>query len=80
MAISLRKYSLILEPRTLNADNEAKEATVKAVAEHFSVEEQELRDVIQDKPNSMYEHLDALRELSGDIVESFKKKMNEKDS
>lgn len=80
MAISLRKYNLVLEPRTLNADDIMKEATLEAIAGHFSIDQQQLRDVVKDKPDSMYERFDDLKELDTDVVESFKKKMNEKGS
>ena len=80
MAISLRKYNLVLEPRTLNTDEEIKQATLEAVAEHFSADQQQLRDAVKDKPDSMYERFDGLKELDADKVESFKEKMKEKDS
>lgn len=80
MAISLRKYNLVLEPRTLNTDEEIKEATLKAVAEHFAADQQQLRDAVKNKPDSMYERFDGLKELDADKVESFQEKMNEKDS
>lgn len=77
MAISLRKYNLVLEPRTLNADKEQMDPTIKAVVEHFSADEQQLRDAVKDKPDSMYERFDNLKELDVDKVESFQKKMKE---
>lgn len=80
MALSLRKYNLVLEPRTLNTDDKAKEATVQAIAEHFSVDAQELRDAIANKPDSLYERFEDLKKLSNEVVDSFKEKMKEKDS
>lgn len=80
MAISLRKYNLVLEPRTLNTDEEIKQATLEAVAEHFAADQQQLRDAVKDKPDSMYERFDDLKELDADKVESFQEKMKEKDS
>lgn len=77
LAVSVRKYNLVLEPRTLLTDEEKKTATVNAVAEHFSIDRQELENVIANKPNSMYEHLDKLKELTSDTVEAFREKMKE---
>ena len=37
MAVSVRKYNLVLEPRTLAEDAEKKTATVEAIASYFSV-------------------------------------------
>ena len=81
MAISLRKYNLVLEPRTLNSDkDEVKATTLKAIADHFSVDQQQLSDAVQNKPNSMYERFDGLKELDTGIVEGFQAKMNAKNS
>lgn len=77
LAVSVRKYNLVLEPRTLNTDGEQKVVTVNAIAEHFNVEKQILEEVIANKPNSMYEHLDELKELDSKTVEAFEDKMKE---
>lgn len=80
LAVSVRKYNLVLEPRTLLTNEEKKTVTVDAISDFFGVEKSELEHVIEEKPNSMYEHLDSLRELSTKKVEQFKKKMQaEKD-
>ncbi|MCI5936559.1 MAG: peptidoglycan glycosyltransferase [Eubacterium sp.] len=77
LAVSIRKYNLVLEPRTLLVDAEKKEATITAIVEHFGIERQVLEDVISKKPNSMYEHIDGLKELDTKLVEAFKKKAEE---
>lgn len=80
MALSLRKYNLVLEPRTLNANEKSKSVTIDAIAEHFSADRESLLAAVRDKPDSLYERFDELKELPGDIVESFQEKMKEKDS
>lgn len=75
MAVSVRKYNLILEPRTLAEDAEKKTATVEAIASYFSVKADTINQVIAKKSNSMYEHLDELKELDSKKVDGFKKKM-----
>lgn len=77
MAFSVRKYNLVLEPRTLNADDKAKADTVDAIVEHFPVRREELDEVIREKPDSLYEHLDSLKELSRESVEQFKEMQKE---
>lgn len=75
LAVSVRKYNLVLEPRTLCKIKEKKEVTIQAIAKHFNVERSVLDDVIENNPDSMYEHIDSLKELSTKQVEKFKKKM-----
>ncbi len=75
MAVSVRKYNLVLEPRTLLANEDKRIVTVNAIAEFFGVEKTMLQNVIDNKPKSMYEHIDSLKELSSKQVKEFKKKM-----
>ncbi len=75
LAVSIRKYNLVLEPRTLNTDDENKITTVNAIVQHFGVDKTKLDEVIADRPNSMYEHLDELRNLDSKTVEAFEEKM-----
>lgn len=77
LAVSVRKYNLVLEPRTLLTNDTKRVTTIKAIAEHFQVDAGILEKVIEKNPKSMYEHLDELKELSTKKVEKFKKKMKE---
>ncbi len=77
MAVSIRKYDLILEPRTLNNNDEMHARTLDAIASHFGVDRAMLENIVSTRPNSMYEHVDELKTLSDDNVEAFKKKMSE---
>ena len=77
LATSVRKFNLVLEPRTLITKPELELITLDAIAEHFQVDINVLKEVVKEKPNSMYEHIDALKELDSKTVDSFKKKMKE---
>ena len=71
----MRKYDLVLEPRTLGKDEKKKQETVDAIAKTFGVASSVVEEVIQKKPNSMYEHIDGLKELPAKKVDKFKKQI-----
>lgn len=75
LAVSVRKYDLVLEPRTLGKDEKKKQATVDAIAKTFGVASSVVEEVIQKKPNSMYEHIGGLKELPAKKVDKFKKQI-----
>lgn len=75
LAVSVRKYNLILEPRTLLTNDKKRAVTLREIADFFDVEQSVLDAVIAKKPKSMYEHIDSLRELPTKKVEKFQKKM-----
>lgn len=75
LAVSVRKYDLVLEPRTLGKDEKKKQATVDAIAKTFGVASSVVEEVIQKKPNLMYEHIDGLKELPAKKVDKFKKQI-----
>ena len=75
LAVSVRKYDLVLEPRTLGKDEKKKQATVDAIAKTFGVASSVVEEVIQKKPNSMYEHIDGLKELPAKKVDKVKKQI-----
>ena len=75
LAVSVRKYDLVLEPRTLGKDEKKKQATVDAIAKTFGVASSVVEEVIQKKPNSMYGHIDGLKELPAKKVDKFKKQI-----
>lgn len=75
LAVSVRKYDLVLEPRTLGKDEKKKQATVDAIAKTFGVASSVVEEVIQKKPNSVYEHIDGLKELPAKKVDKFKKQI-----
>ena len=75
LAVSVRKYDLVLEPRTLGKDEKKKQATVDAIAKTFGVASSVVEEVIQKKPNSMDGHIDGLKELPAKKVDKFKKQI-----
>ncbi len=75
LAVSVRKYDLVLEPRTLGKDEKKKQATIDAIAKTFGMASSVVEEVIQKKPNSMYEHIDGLKELPAKKVDKFKKQI-----
>ena len=75
LAVSVRKYDLVLEPRTLGKDEKKKQATVDAIAKTFGVASSVVEEVTQKKPNSMYEHIDGLKELPAKKADKFKKQI-----
>ena len=77
MAVSLRRYNLILEPRTLNNNDQMHSRTVDALASYFNISGEKLEEIIASKPNSMYEHVDDLKELTDEQVEAFREKMSQ---
>lgn len=77
LAVSVRKYNLVLEPRTLLTNDKKRIVTVRAISDFFGVDQSDLDEVIEKKPKSMYEHIDTLKELDTKKVEKFKKKMEE---
>lgn len=77
LAVSVRKYNLVLEARTLLTNAEERIATVDAITEYFAVDKQQLEKAINENPKSMYVRMDNLKELTSDRVEGFRKKMKE---
>jgi stage V sporulation protein D (sporulation-specific penicillin-binding protein) len=77
LAVSIRKYDLVLEPRTLLTDETVRAVTVSAICEFFSFDEEEMQSAIDENPTSMYMHFDGLRQLDTKTVEEFKEKMEE---
>lgn len=77
LAVSERKYDLVLEPRTLKTDDKAKAETIQKISEFFKISSDVLEKRIAEKPTSMYEHFDELRQLSVSKVEKFKDMMEE---
>lgn len=75
LAVSVRKYNLILEPRTLLTNDAKRATTLKEISVFFHVDIRVLESVIEKKPKSMYEHIEELKELPTKQVEKFKKMM-----
>ncbi len=77
LAMSIRRYNLVLEPKTLMTSEEKKIATINAMATYFGVDRDDMEIIITENPKSMYYHIDSLKGLSTETVEGFKKLMDE---
>lgn len=77
LAVSIRKYDLVLEAKTLLANDEYRAATLNAVSEYFSYDRAALEEAVENNPSSMYVHLDGLRQLDAKLVEEFREKIKD---
>lgn len=79
LAQSIRKFNLIIEPRSLATKEEIKKETLTQIAAYFAFDTSVIEKIIEDNPNSMYQHVDGLKELSAEQVNGFKKAMKNND-
>ena len=79
LAQSIRKFNLIIEPRSLATKEEIKKETLTQIAAYFAFDKSVIEKIIEDNPNSMYQHVDGLKELSAEQVNGFKKAMKDND-
>ena len=83
IATSEKVYNVILDPKVLTANEELEEgcieATLNALAEHFSSQtKEELKTIYNEKKTSSYVVLET--QLTKEEISGFKEKMEEKDS
>lgn len=82
LATSEKVYNVILDPRVLTENEKLKKgcvnATLTALAEHFSYSKEELKDIYNEKKTSSYVVLE--KEKTKDEISGLKTKMEEKDS
>lgn len=71
LAQSVRRFDMIIEPRTLLADEEAKTETLAKIAECFSVGTGDIDKLIADNPDSMYQHVDEMKNLTKEQISPF---------
>lgn len=75
LAQSVRRFNLILEPRTLLADQGAKAETIAKIAQYFGASSSELDQLVADNDNSMYQHVEGLKLLSKEQIAGFREEM-----
>lgn len=75
LAQSVRRFDLILEPRTLLADPAAKTETLAKIAGYFAVGTNELEQLLAENADSMYQHVEGLKLLSKEQVSGFREEM-----
>lgn len=78
LAKSELQYRLILDPMRLLENEDSIEPTIKALTQNFEVEEETIRTILKDKPNSQY--ITVLKNLKHDAVEAFKELMSDNKS
>ena len=79
LAQSIRKFNLIIEPRSLATKEDIKKETLTQIAAYFAFDTSVIETIISENPNSMYQHVDGLKELSAEQVDGFKKMMKDND-
>ncbi len=79
LAQSIRKFNLIIEPRSLATKEDIKKETLTQIAAYFAFDTSVIETIISESPNSMYQHVDGLKELSAEQVDGFKKMMKDND-
>lgn len=75
LAQSVRRFDLILEPRTLLADPAAKAETLAKIAAYFAVGTNELEQLLTENADSMYQHVEGLKLLTKEQVSGFREEM-----
>ncbi|WP_343209999.1 peptidoglycan D,D-transpeptidase FtsI family protein [Anaerolentibacter hominis] len=82
LATSIRVYNLIIEPKTILSKDEYREPTIQALTQNFDVTEEELNQILAEKPNSQYVVLrkkleDDEKKAYDDYVEAHKEALKE---
>ncbi len=77
LAQSVRKFNVIIEPRTLLDDVEVKEETLAKIAQYFAFDVSKIEAILSEHPESMYQHVDGLKELTEDQIKGFKEEQKE---
>ncbi len=75
LAQSVRKFNLILEPRTILADAEVKAETLAKIAQYFAFDTSNIEKILAERPKSMYQHVDGLKELTRKQISEFQEEM-----
>ncbi len=77
LAHSVRKFNLIIEPRTFLNEPEIKEETLSKIAQYFAFDISVIDKIISEHPQSMYQHVDGLKELTEDQIKGFREEQKE---
>lgn len=77
LAQSIRKFNLIIEPRSLATKEDIKKETLTQIAAYFAFDTSVIENIISENPNSMYQHVEGLEQLSVEQVDGFKKLMKD---
>lgn len=69
LAYSTKVYNVILDPSVVNTENSYLQPTVDALVQVFGLDENELKQILADKPNSAYQVL--LKQQSHELMSEF---------
>ena len=76
LAQSVRKFNLVIEPKTLLAKTEMKTETLAKIAQYFAFDTSSIETLITEHPDSMYQLVDGLKELTTEQISGFKEEMS----
>lgn len=79
LAQSVRRYDLILEPKTLLADADVRKETLAEVAKYFGADLSALDKLVEENPSSMYQGVEGLKELTKDQVTGFQEMVKKRE-
>lgn len=79
LAQSVRKFNLIIEARKLATQEDIRKETLTQIAAYFAFDTSVIEKIIEENPNSMYQHVEGLKELTSQQIQGFKKEMETND-
>ncbi len=77
LAQSVRRFQLVLEPRTILAKEDVRKETVAQLAQYFQTDAPVIEQILTDNPKSMYQYVEGCRELTKEQVFGFQELMKE---
>lgn len=77
LAQSVRRFQLVLEPRTILAKEDVHKETVTQLVQYFQANAPEIEQILTDNPKSMFQYVEGYRELTKEQVSGFQKLMKE---
>ncbi len=77
LAQSVRRFQLVLEPRTILAKEDVHKETLTQLVQYFQANAPEIEQILTDNPKSMFQYVEGYRELTKEQVSGFQKLMKE---
>lgn len=71
LAQSVRRFQMVLEPRTILAKEDVRKETVAQLVQYFQANASEIEQILTDNPESMYQYVEGYRELTKEQVSGF---------
>lgn len=78
LAQSVRRFNMVIEPRTLlkDPDPEVKTETFAKLTQYFAIDANKLDQLVSDNPESMYLHVEGQKELKKEQITGFTEEMD----